>query len=58
MTRYKSSILIILVFLALSTCIEPFSPVIDSQSSSKIVVDGQITDREGYQFVSISTTST
>lgn len=40
----------------LSACIKPFTPKIDSDSSSKIVVSGKLTNREGYQYVSLSKT--
>jgi hypothetical protein len=41
-----------LVFL--SSCIKPFTPNIDSDSASKIVVSGKVTNKEGYQTVSLS----
>lgn len=53
MMRNKIIIYIIpLVFL--SACIKPFTPKIDADSASKVVVSGKLTDKEGYQTVSIS----
>jgi len=40
--------------LFLSACIKPFAPDIDSEVASKIVVSGKITDKEGYQTISLS----
>ena len=40
--------------LLLSACIKPFTPDIDSEAASKIVVSGKITNKEGYQTVSLS----
>ncbi len=53
-----NKILLFGFILLISSCIEPFSPNLDNVSSAKFVVDGQITDQEGYQIVSISNTST
>lgn len=47
-----------ILVLLLSTCIEPFSPNLGSDSTTKYVVYGQITDKEGFQTVSVSMSST
>ncbi|MCD6179501.1 MAG: DUF4249 domain-containing protein [Bacteroidales bacterium] len=44
--------LIPLVFL--SACIKPFTPDIDGNAATKIVVSGKLTDKEGYQYVTLS----
>jgi len=41
-----------------SACVEPFSPNLGSQSKLKYIVFGQVTDLAGYQFVSVSMSST
>lgn len=56
MRRIKKIFFIGFIILKTS-CIEPFSPTLDNLTSSKFVVDGQISDLEGYQIVSISKTS-
>jgi hypothetical protein len=56
MKRVKS----ILLFSTLSvviSCIKPFDPVIDGDAEAKYVVSGKITDLEGWQEVSVSTSS-
>ncbi len=44
----------IVILLFLSACIKPFTPNIDSEAASKIVVSGKITNKEGYQTISLS----
>jgi len=58
MIRIRNYIYIFFFISSLSSCIEPFSPNIGGQVDPKYVVDGLITDKEGYQTVSISMTST
>ncbi|MDA3905481.1 MAG: DUF4249 domain-containing protein [Bacteroidales bacterium] len=47
-------ILYILPLIFLSACIKTFTPKIDSDAASKIVVSGKLTNKEGYQTVTIS----
>jgi hypothetical protein len=54
----KNILLLVLSALVLSSCIEPFPPNLGNETVQKFVVFGQITDKEGYQIVSVSTTST
>lgn len=52
---HRNRILIYIISLAfLTACIKPFTPDIDSDAASKIVVSGKVTNIEGYQTVSIS----
>jgi hypothetical protein len=51
-------IVYILPLVALSACIKQFTPKIDSDSASKVVVSGKITDKEGYQTISLSKSMT
>jgi len=53
MLRNKIIIYIIPLVL-LSACIKQFTPKIDSDEASKVVVSGKLTNKEGYQTVSIS----
>lgn len=46
----------ILFFILFSGCIEPFSPEID-ESEEQIVIEGQITDKEGDHYVRITHTA-
>jgi hypothetical protein len=48
---------IILLFMALFSCIKPFEPDIEGRDQALYVVSGQVTDREGYQYVSVSISS-
>jgi len=50
-----ASILCLLILL--TGCTEPYMPHIDQGPGEAIVVNGQVTDREGYQVISISVTS-
>ena len=52
-----SSFLFILLLLKMSACIEPFEPDIEAGASKKYIVSGQLTDQEGYQYVSVSLAS-
>jgi len=55
--RRISSLFSLLALTGLFACIEPFTPDIDSNAASKYVVSGRISDREGWQEVSISLSS-
>jgi hypothetical protein len=57
MHRIKNILLWGILILLLSKCIEPFSPNLGSDSTTKYVVSGQITDQEGFQTVSVSMSS-
>jgi hypothetical protein len=46
-----------LILLLFSTCIDPYFPKIESKESRAYVVNGFITNQEGYQTVSISLTT-
>ncbi|NOU15938.1 MAG: DUF4249 domain-containing protein [Bacteroidales bacterium] len=58
MYQIKNILLWGILILLLSTCIEPFSLNLGSDSTQKYVVYGQITDQEGFQTVSVSMSST
>ncbi|MDA3905419.1 MAG: DUF4249 domain-containing protein [Bacteroidales bacterium] len=52
---HRNKIVIYILSLAfLSSCIKPFTPNIDSDAASKIVVSGKLTNKEGFQTVTIS----
>jgi len=58
--KYANHILVCLIPLFLITansCIEPYTINVEKQGSRKYVINGQVTDQEGYQIVSISATS-
>lgn len=44
----------ILSLLFFQSCIKPFTPNIDNESALKVVVSGKLTNKEGYQLVSLS----
>lgn len=46
------------ILSVVSSCIEPYSLDIKNQAKDEYVVSGQVTDQEGYQMVSVSSTST
>lgn len=51
----RNKIIIYLIpFVLLSSCIKPFTPDIDSDAVSKVVVSGKLTNKEGYQQITIS----
>jgi hypothetical protein len=52
-----SKILVFLVPILLTACIEPYFPQIESIESKTYVIGGFITNQEGYQNISISLTS-
>jgi hypothetical protein len=56
--RTKYIFILIILMVGFSSCIELYNPDLGSSSIVKYVVDGQITDQEGYQKVSISISST
>ncbi len=58
MSKLRKLFLFALSAYAFSSCIDLFNPDIDNDSVSKYVVDGRITDQEGYQTVTVSLTST
>lgn len=49
---------LVFALLVFTSCIEPFHPDTDGSNTVKYVVDGRITDQEGYQKVTVSMTST
>ncbi len=49
----KNIIILIFIFITLAGCIEPFTPIID-ESEESLVIEGQITDHEGYHYIYIS----
>lgn len=57
MNRIKNIFLLALFVNTFSSCIEQFHPGIEDTITPKYVVDGRITDQEGYQSVSVSMTS-
>ena len=52
----KNIIIPIFIFITLAGCIEPFTPNID-ESEESLVIEGQITDQEGYHYIHISRTA-
>jgi len=54
MHQIKIFLFILLLIFEMVACIEPYDPNIESQTSTKIIVSGQVTDQEGYQYVSVS----
>lgn len=56
MPRIKNRIALMLLLLAVVSCIRPFDPLIEAGEENKYVVSGCITDEEGAQtvFVSVS----
>lgn len=55
--RIKNILLWGILITTFSSCIEFFHPDLGSSATDKFVVDGMITDHEGYQTVSVSVTS-
>lgn len=55
MHRYKILILISILFF--NSCIEEFKPALDKQEINKYVINGKITNQEGYHVVYISKSS-
>jgi hypothetical protein len=49
----RNSILGMTILLLFRSCVDPFTPVID-EAPEMIVISGRITDREGYQSVEVS----
>lgn len=47
-----------LIIIGFSSCVDFFHPEVGSHNNTKLVVNGQVTDQEGYQTVVVSTTST
>jgi hypothetical protein len=58
MKRTKNTIFLAALIAVLTSCVEFYHPDLGSQNKAKYVVDGVITDQEGYQTVSVSMTST
>lgn len=58
MNSINKYLFLVVIVSCLTSCIEFFHPDLGSTPAPKYVVDGQITDQEGYQTVSLSTTST
>ena len=52
----KNIIIPVFIFITLAGCIEPFTPNID-ESEESLVIEGQITDQEGYHYIHISRTA-
>ncbi|MCK4701208.1 MAG: DUF4249 domain-containing protein, partial [Bacteroidales bacterium] len=52
----KNIIIPLFIFIGLGGCIEPFTPNID-ESQESLVIEGQITDQEGYHYINISHTA-
>ena len=52
----KKIIIPLFIFITLAGCIEPFTPNID-ESQESLVIEGQITDQEGYHYIHISRTA-
>ena len=55
--RLIKNITVILFMFLLSGCIKPYDPLIDSNVENKYVVSGRITDKEGWQEVEVSLSS-
>ncbi len=56
MNLFKKFIAII-ILLTTGSCLKLYEPQIDSIDNSKYVVSGQLTNQEGYQYISVSKTS-
>lgn len=48
---------VIFILITLGSCLKVYEPQIDSINNSKYVVSGQLTNQEGYQYISVSKTS-
>jgi len=48
---------ILIILVAMFSCIEPFTPDLGESATDKYVVYGQLTNEEGYQYVKISLSS-
>lgn len=57
MLRIKIFFGMLLAAFAVNSCIEPYSPLLGEDDTVKYVVFGQLTDREGFQQVSVSKTT-
>ena len=57
MHQTKFYLIILLILFGLFGCIEPFQLPISNQASRKYIVSGQLTDQEGYQYVTVSLAS-
>ncbi len=57
MHQTRFILFILFILLKWSACIEPYEPNIEAQASKKYIVSGQLTDQEGYQYVSVSLAS-
>jgi len=49
----KKILIPVFIFIEITGCIEPFMPKID-ESQESLVIEGQITDQEGYHYIHIS----
>jgi len=54
MQRIKTYSFIIVLLLMTNTCIEPYLLHIAEDDLNKYVISGQVTDQEGYQYVSVA----
>ncbi len=57
MIRISRILLVVILLIGFASCVELFRPDLGSSDVVKIVVDGEVTDQEGFQIVSVSTTS-
>jgi len=57
MMRIRNILIGSILITTFSSCIEFFHPDLGCADTSKYVVDGQVTDKEGYQEVTVSLTS-
>lgn len=58
MIRNKNIFIVVILLSVFSSCIGFFHPNLGNEATAKFVVDGQITDKEGFQTVLVSMTST
>jgi hypothetical protein len=57
MQQSKIILYFLLLAAVMASCIKPYDPRIEPGDSSLFVVSGQVTDQEGYQYVSVSIAS-
>ncbi|RLD84094.1 MAG: hypothetical protein DRJ10_02100 [Bacteroidetes bacterium] len=57
MQQIKTYIFITFILFELFACIEPYELPVSKQASRKYIVSGQLTDQEGFQYVTVSLAS-
>jgi hypothetical protein len=57
MLRNKNILLLIFLLFSITGCIEPYMPRITDEAGNIYVIFGEVTDQEGYQFVTVAMAS-